>query len=143
LMNILRSRGRSEIVLQMAIYKVIVALLNFGVLYIWGIDAFLYGLIVVGLWDLFLNILFASREIKLTFITFTKPFVVQASIAVFTVIFTNFITENLNQINIIMLMIKGSIFTFVYILINYLMNTNSYHYFLEQIMPMVRKRMHR
>ncbi|GIU00479.1 lipopolysaccharide biosynthesis protein [Sulfurovum sp. TSL6] len=143
LMNILMSRGKSKIVLRMAIYKVLIAFINFGVLYIWGMDAFLYGLIVVGLWDLFLNILFASREIKLSFIIFAKPFVVQASIAIFVVIFTNLITENLNQINIIMLMIKGSIFTFVYILINYLMNTGSYIYFLEQIMPMFRKRIHR
>lgn len=143
LMNILMSRGKSKIVLRMAMYKVVVALLNFVVLYIWGINAFLYGLIVVGLWDLFLNILFASREIKLSFMTFAKPFVVQASIAIFAVIFTNLMTENLNQMEIIMLIIKGAIFTFVYILINYLMKTSSYNYFLEQIMPMVRKRMKR
>lgn len=143
LMNILMSRGKSKIVLRMAMYKVLIALLNFVVLYIWGIDAFLYGLIVVGLWDLFLNILFSSREIKLSFMTFAKPFLVQAGIAIFAVIFTNLITENLNQIEIIMLMIKGVIFTFVYILINYLMKTSSSNYFLEQIMPMVRKRMNR
>ena len=143
LMNTLMSRGKSKIVLRMAMYKVLIALLNFVVLYIWGMDAFLYGLIIVGLWDLFLNILFASREIKLSFMIFAKPFVVQAGIAIFAVIFTNLLTENLNLIEIIMLMIKGSIFTFVYILINYLIQTSSFNYFLEQIMPMIRKRMNR
>jgi len=141
LMNILMSRGKSKTILRMAIYKVLIAAVNFVVLYLWGIDAFLYGLIIVGLWDLFLNIFFASREIKLSFMTFAKPFVVQVGIAIFAVIFTNLITENLYQINIMMLVIKGSIFTFVYILINYLMKTGSFNYFLEQIMPMVRKRM--
>ena len=141
LMNILMSRGKSKTILRMAIYKVLIAAVNFVVLYFWGIDAFLYGLIIVGLWDLFLNIFFASREIKLSFMTFAKPFVVQVGIAIFAVIFTNLITENLYQINIMMLVIKGSIFTFVYILINYLMKTGSFNYFLEQIMPMVRKRM--
>lgn len=143
LMNVLMSRGKSEIVLRMAIYKVIIALINFVVLYIWGINAFLYGLIVVGLWDLFLNILFASREIKLSFMTFAKPFAVQAGIAIFAVIVTNLITGDFDQIDIVMLMIKGAIFTFIYILINYLMKTSSYSCFLEQIMPMVRKRMKR
>ena len=139
LMNILMSRGKSKIILRMAIYKVVIALLNFVVLYIWGMDAFLYGLIIVGLWDLFLNIIFASREIKLTFMTFAKPFIVQASIGISAVVLTSLITENLNQIDIIMLMIKGSIFTFVYILINYLMRTSSFNYVLEQIIPMVKK----
>jgi len=143
LMNILMSRGQSKIILRMAIYKLLIALLNFVVLYIWGIDAFLYGLIIVGLWDLFLNIFFASREIKLSFMTFAKPFVVQACIAIFAVIFTNLITEHINLIDIIMLMIKGTIFTCVYILINYLMKTDSYNYFLEEIIPIVRKRMHK
>ena len=143
LMNILMSRGKSKIVLRMAIYKIVIALLNFVVLYMWGLDPFLYGLIVVGLWDLFLNILFASREINLPFMTFGKPFVVQVGIATLSVIFTQIIAEDLCQINIVMLMIEGSVFTFLYILINYLMRTSSYNYFLEQIMPMVRKRMHR
>lgn len=143
LMNTLMSRGKSKIILRMAIYKIVIALLNFVILYIWGIDAFLYGLIVVGLWDLFLNIIFASREIKLSFMTFAKPFIVQASIAIFTVVLTNFITENLDKIDIIMLMIKGTIFTVVYILINYLMKTSSFNYLLEQIIPMVRKRINR
>lgn len=140
LMNILMSRGRSEIVLRMAIYKITIALLNFVVLYMWGIDAFLYGLIVVGLWDLFLNIFFASREINLPFMTFGKPFVVQAAVTTLAVIVTQVITWNLNHIDIVMLIIEGSLFTFMYILLNYVFRTSSYNYFLEQIMPMVRKR---
>lgn len=140
LMNILMSRGKSKIVLRMAIYKIVIALLNFVVLYIWGIDAFLYGLIFVGLWDLFLNILFASREIKLSFMTFGKPFIVQAGITIIAVIFTQIITEDFSQIHIVMLMIEGSVFTCMYILMNYLIRTSSYNYFLEQIMPMIRKR---
>lgn len=143
LMNILMSRGKSKIVLHMAMYKVVVAFLNFGVLYLWGIDAFLYGLIVVGLWDLFLNILFASREIKLSFMTFAKPFIVQSSIAILAVVLTNYITGYFDYIHIFMLIIKGSIFTFIYVFMNFVMKTASYNYFLEQIMPMVRKRIKR
>ncbi len=143
LMNILMSRGKSKIVLRMAIYKIVIALLNFIVLYIWGINPFLYGLIFVGLWDLFLNILFASREIKLPFMTFGKPFIVQAGIAIIAVIFTQIITKDQSQVHIVMLMIEGSTFSFMYILMNYLIRTSSYNYFLEQIMPMIRKRINK
>jgi len=141
LMNILMSRGKSKIVLRMAIYKVVVALLNFVALYLWGMDVFLYGLIFVGLWDLFLNIFFASREIKLPLMTFIKPFIVQVLIAIISVAVTQLSTENLIQIDIIMLIIKGIIFTFMYILINYIIKTSSFNYMLEQIIPMVKKRM--
>ena len=143
LMNILMSRGRSGIVLKMAVYKVTAALLNFVVLYLWGMDAFLYGLIVVGLWDLFLNIVYASREIRLSFMTFAKPFAVQAGIAIFAAFITHLIIVDLVQIGIIMLIAKGTLFTFVYLLVNYVMRTSSFDYFLEQILPMVRKRMNR
>jgi O-antigen/teichoic acid export membrane protein len=143
LMNILMSRGKSKTVLRMAIYKVLVAAVNFLVLYIWGMDAFLYGLIIVGLWDLFLNIVFASREIKLSFMMFAKPFIVQSAIAILAVILTHLATGNLDQIDIISLMIKGIVFTFVYVLINYFLSTSSFNYFLEQITPIVRKRMNR
>jgi len=143
LMNILTSRGKSKIVLRMAIYKVIVSLINFLVLYKWGIDAFLYGLVIVGLWDLFLNIFFASKEIKLSFMTFAKPFIVQVSIAAFAVIITQMLTGNMNFIHIVMLIIKGSIFTVIYIFINYFAKTSSFQYFLEEIVPMVKKRIHK
>ena len=140
LMNILMSRGKSKIILRMAMYKLFVSLLNFIVLYIWGINTFLYGLIIVGLWDLFLNILFAAREIKLSFMTFAKPFMMQACIAILIVIVINIMTENLNFTEIMMLMIKGSTFTFMYIFINHLIKTSSYNYFLEQIIPIIRER---
>ena len=140
LMNVLMSRGKSKIILRMAIYKIVLALLNFIVLYQWGIIPFLYGLIIVGLWDLFLNILFASREINLTFMTFGKPFLIQVTIASFAVIITQVITDNLNQMDIVMIILKGSIFTFLYILINYLTKTSSYTYFSEQLMPIIRKK---
>jgi O-antigen/teichoic acid export membrane protein len=143
LMNILTSRGKSKIVLKMAVYKLIVALINFGVLYQWGIAALLYGLIIVGLWDLFLNILFAAKEIRLSFMTFAKPFVVQVLIAVFSVLLSQMATASLQMVDILMLLLKGTLFTMLYILINYVLRTSSFDYFLEQLIPMVKKRMHK
>ncbi len=141
LVNVLSSRGNSKAFLRLEIYKKMIVTINFLVLYVWGIYAYLYGLIVTAILGVTLNILFASREIKLPFLLFVKPIFVQMGISILAVFMTYSITENLDQINIIMLMIKGSIFTFVYILINYLMKTSSFIYFSEQITPIIRKKL--
>ena len=143
LMNILTSRGKSKLILRMAIYKIIVSLANFLVLYQYGVDAFLYGLVVVGLWDLFLNIFFASKEIKLSLMTFVKPFIVQVSIATLAVSITQMLTGNMYLMDIVMLIIKGSIFTMIYILVNYFARTSSFQNFLEEIVPIVKRRIHK
>lgn len=140
LVNVLSSRGNSKAFLRLEIYKKMIVTMNFLVLYIWGMHAYLYGLIVTAILGVTLNILFASREIKLPFLLFVKPILIQMGITIFVVLITQLITENLNQIDIIMLIIKGSIFTCVYILMNYFMKTSSFNYFLEQIVPIYRQK---
>jgi len=139
LVNVLSSRGNSRAFLRLEIYKKSIAAINLVVLYVWGIETYLYGLIVTSLLAVSLNILFASREIRLPFFLFVKPIVAQMGITIIAVITTVFITKNMDSLDIIMLIIKGSIFTLVYILLNYMLKTSSYHSFLEQLMPMIRK----
>jgi O-antigen/teichoic acid export membrane protein len=140
LVNVLASRGNSKAFLKLEIYKKLIASVNFVVLYFWGIDAYLYGLIVQATLGVSLNILFASREIKLPFYSFAKPIVTQMGIAFLSVILTLFIIQHIELMSIIMLIIKGSIFTLLYVLLNYLMKTSSFEYFLEQIMPVIKKK---
>lgn len=140
LVNVLSSRGNSKAFLRLEIYKKLIAFVNFLVLCYFGINAFLYGLIVQGILGVSLNILFASQEIKLPFYLFAKPILTQMSIAIITVILTLFITQNLELIDIIMLIVKGSLFTLLYVLLNYIMKTSSFKYFLEQIIPIIQKK---
>ena len=100
----------------------------------------MYGLVVTSVLGVTLNILFASREIKLPFFLFVKPILMQMGITLFSVILTLLITKNLDQLNIIMLIVKGSIFTFMYVLFNYFIKTSSYTYFNEQVIPLIKKR---
>ena len=143
LMNILTSRGKSKIVLKMAFYKVIVAFINFYVLYKWGMQAFLYGLIVVSLWDLFLNIVFASKEINVSFFAFAKPFVVQVMIAVFAVIVIQLAIGYLTFMPILLFLIKGILFTLIYFGLSYAAKTSSFVYFEEQVRAIMLKRRQR
>jgi len=141
LVNVLSSRGNSKAFLRLEIYKKLIASVNFIVLYFWGINAFLYGLVVQATLGISLNILFASREIRLPYFMFVKPIMVQMSISVLSVLLTVLITQNIVSLDIIMLLIKGSLFTLLYILFNYMIKTTSFKYFLEQIMPIVRKKL--
>ena len=141
LVNVLSSRGNSKAFLRLEIYKKLIASVNFIVLYFWGINAFLYGLVVQATLGISLNILFASREIRLPYFMFVKPIMVQMSISVLSVLLTVLITQNIVSLDIIMLLIKGSLFTLLYILFNYMIETTSFKYFLEQIMPIVRKKL--
>ncbi len=140
LVNVLSSRGNSKAFLRLEIYKKIITSLNFMVLYFFGIDAYLYGLVIQATLGVSLNILFASREIRLPFYLFAKPILVQICVTIIVVVFTMYITQTLELLDIIMLIIKGSLFTLLYILLNYIMKTSSLKYFLEQIMPIVKKK---
>ena len=139
LVNILSSRGNSKAFLKLEIYKKTIVAINIFILYLWGIESFLYGLVVVSLFNVSLNILFASREIKLPLILFIKPIVIQMCISIIAVLATVLITENIEQMDIIMFLLKGSIFTLLYILFNYIMKTSSFDYVLQQIMPALKK----
>ncbi len=140
LLNVLASRGNSKAFLRLEIYKKLIASVNFLVLYYYGIDAFLYGLVIQATLGVSLNIQFASREIRLPFFLFVKPIITQMSIAILSVGLTLFIIQNIELMSIIMLIIKGSVFTLLYVLLNYVMKTSSFEYFLEQIMPVIKKK---
>jgi len=138
LVNIISSRGNSKGFLRLEIYKKILMVINFVVLYYFGIVAYLYGLIITTVFSVLLNILFASRETKLPFYVFVKPIITQMFIAVITVTMTGFITRNIELMDVFLLLVNGSIFTVLYFLLNYLFATSSYCYFLEQTMVLIR-----
>jgi len=140
LVNILSTRGNSKAYLRLEIYKKLIASVSFVILYFWGINAFLYALLVQAMIAVSLNIIFASREINLSFFTFSKPILIQMGLAIISVVLTLLIVQNLELIDIIMLILKGSLFTFFYILLNFLIKTSSFEYFLEQMMPIIKNK---
>jgi len=140
LVNVLASRGNSKAFLRLEIYKKLIASVNFVVLYFWGIDAFLYGLVIQTTLGVSLNIVFASREISLPFFLFVKPIITQMSVSVISVLLTMSLTQNIEQLDLIMLILKGSIFTILYLLLNFIMKTSSLEYFLGEIMPIIKKK---
>ena len=137
LVNVLSSRGNSKAFLKLEIYKKTIAAVNLVVLYYFGIDTFLYGLIIQVTLGVSLNILFASKEIEVPFISFAKPIIAQIIITFFSVMITLYITQFTDFIAIIRLIEKGSLFMLIYTFFNYIFKISSYKYFLEQLIPII------
>jgi len=138
LVNVLSSRGNSKAFLKVEIYKKILISINFYIGFLWGIKGFLYGLIVVNSLGLALNILFASREIKLSFLVFIKPIMIQMIISFITVWIVIFITNEVEMYNLLLILLKGSVFAIIYLLLNILFRTYSYHLVLEQVSHLIK-----
>ena len=141
LVNILSSRGNSKAFLRLEIYKKILQSINFYVGFLWGIEGFLYGLVVVSIFGLSLNILFASKEIKLSFLTFTKPILIQMIISIMTVLLVMLIVGGIEMHNILLIIIKSSIFVIIYFGLNILFRTSSYTFVLEQALPVIKRKL--
>ncbi|MCB0749940.1 MAG: lipopolysaccharide biosynthesis protein [Ignavibacteriae bacterium] len=126
LVNILASRGNSKIFLKLEVYKRIIYLLNFFILYQWGILAYLYGLVLVSFFSVLLNMFFAAREMNVVFMKFLYPILIQITITFFTTQITLIIIQKLVYALSIMLIIKLVIFSLLYLGCNHLFQIKSY-----------------
>lgn len=135
LVNVLSSRGKSKEFLILEIYKKIIISLNFITLYFYGIQGYLYGMIITLTLCLFLNISFVSKEINLNFYLFVKPLIIQIFITIISMVITlNLISFNiLYQNTFLMLVLKSLLFTGTYILFTYILNKESLIHIKEEI----------
>ena len=136
LVNILSSRGNSKAFLRLEIYKKILQSINLYVGFLWGVEGYLYGLLVVSVFAVSLNILFASREIKLPFLLFVKPVIVQMIISVIAVLTVILITQEIETYDIMLILIKGILFATIYFFINNFLKTSSFNYTMNQLKPL-------
>ena len=140
MVNILSSRGKSKDFLKLEIYKKIIQSINLYILYLYGIDVFLYGLIITSILATSLNIKFATNEIGLSFISVVKPILVSALITIAIVLLIISITDFINLNDFFMIVIKGGLFMILYIAINWIFRVKSFQYIMEQIQPILNKR---
>jgi O-antigen/teichoic acid export membrane protein len=140
LVNVLTSRGNSKTFFRLEIYKKILQSINLYIGFLWGVEGYLYGLVIVAILSVSLNILFASREIKLSFFVFLKPIIVQMAISFIVVWLVIIFTEEIEIYGILMLVMKSIIFTVLYFIINKLLKTSSYGSFEEQLSQILKRR---
>jgi len=135
MVNVLSSRGNSKAFLRLDIYKKIVFGTNLAVGFNWGIEGYLYGLVVASSIALFLNFIFVSKEISLPISKFIKPVVMQMSIAIIVVWTLTLILDNLQFGMFIMFLIKGFTFIVLYVFLSIILKSSSYMNIREQLYP--------
>ncbi|WP_456323241.1 lipopolysaccharide biosynthesis protein [Hydrogenimonas sp.] len=140
LVNILSSRGNSKKFLELEIYKKIIQTINFYIGFLYGINGYLYGLVVVAFLSIGLNIWFASREILLPFTVFIFPILLQMVIAIFSSFFTFYILDSLDLSGIIAIIINGLLYSILFLLINWSIKTPSVEYITIEISSFIKKR---
>lgn len=140
LVNILKGRGNSKAFLRLEIYKKILLSINFYVGFMWGIEGYLYGLVIVSFLSVALNTVFASREIHLPVLQFIRPMTVQMLLSVVAVIFVLYITSGLELNNILLIVVKGFLFAFLYFLISAVFRTAPFTTFRNQALQVLRRK---
>ena len=140
MVNILSSRGKSKDFLKLEVYKKMIQSINLYVLYLYGIDVFLYGLIITSILGTSLNIKFASNEIGLSFITIVRPIIISAVVTAIVIVSILFITNFINLNDFFMIVIKGGLFILLYSAINWIFKIQSFLYIREEIKQIVTKK---
>ena len=139
LVNILSSRGNSKAFLKLEIYKKIFQSINFYIGFLWGIEGYLYGWLIVNIIEVALNILFASRETKLDYLIFAKPILLQMLITVSIAYIVIIVTDQIETYAILLLLIKGIMYTIMYFVINMLLKTTPYEYFKNEAFSILQR----
>lgn len=139
LVNILTSRGDSKTILKLQILKKLLHCVNFAVLFYLGLEAFLYGLVVVSIFATSLNIYYASSEIEIKFVRFSKPMIIQLTISVLSAYLTYSVHETLDLSYLVSFLTKGLMFTFLFLGLNFLFKTKSYIAILRELSPLIKR----
>ena len=140
LVNVLSSRGNSKAFLRMAIYKKSIGAVNLFVGFLYGVEGYLYGLIIVVILQTSITIIMASRESHILAINLYKPIIVQVIVTVIAVLFTLLIMEYFQVSDIVSIFIKMMLFSLGYILLSWAFKTSSFVYFLEEVRQIYKKR---
>lgn len=124
--NILAARGKSKKLLKLQIVKKSFATLNFINIMVFGLESFLYGLVIVMLFSLSLNIYYSAKEIDMKSIDFAKPVLTQMLISIFSVWVTLNLVVYVQLSPFLNFIYKGVVFTLLYIVANALFKTQGY-----------------
>lgn len=135
LVNVLSSRGNSKAFLRLEIYKKIVFGLNLLIGFVWGIEGYLYGLVLSSSLAVYLNIVFVSKEIHLPKLYFVKSLVIQAVLAIIVTVLVKYLNGALDMGVFINMLVKVFEYVFFYMLINKLLKTDAYGYFTDEAKP--------
>ncbi|MCX6276440.1 MAG: lipopolysaccharide biosynthesis protein [Bacteroidetes bacterium] len=134
LVNIITSKGNSRVYLRLNIIKKSFLLLNFIIGFYFGIEGFLYGLVLVSFINLSLNIIFAANEMEVKagwfFSIFWKYLLADVFIIFLFYVFQDYWTINNYWLHII---VFGSLFAAAYFTVTKLMQLEGQKLFVIEL----------
>ena len=127
--------------LHLSLLKKIPQGLNLLVGFMWGINGFLYGLIISSLIGYVLNIFYAKKELHTSFFWFLKPILPPLILSFVIVVSFNFILSytTINSIYVLLL-IKAFCFSLAYFSIAYLLKFESLQLLIDELKLLKKQR---
>lgn len=138
LVSIISSRGNSKAFLRLEIYKKTLASINLFSLYAYGINYYLYGLIITSSFSLILNAIFAAREIKVSARLLINPVFLQLLISIIATLCTISITPIKFENEIAKMTFTIFAFSILYLLTSFILKAKSLHYFKNEVLYLIK-----
>ncbi len=138
LVNVLSSRGNSKDFLYLEVYKKTLFGLNLSIGYFFGLEVFLYGLIIQALIAVYINILYAAKEILLPITKFLFPIIQHVLIAIITTLIVQYLSIFIAYTGILMFLIKLFAYFSMYILLSKISNSTGYKIVAKEIKTLIK-----
>ena len=135
LVNVLSSKGNSKGFLHMAVAKKLVFFANFITLFTWGIEAYLVGLIIVGLVSTSITLLYASREMRISILLLGSPIISQGLIFMLSLLVVVALKNNVSLDVMSSIPAEVLFFIFLFLVQNVLLKTESWRSVRAQLWP--------
>jgi len=133
MVDILSSLGESKLLLKLEIYKKFIEASTLIILYLYGIEPFLYAIVLTSTVNTILNMHYSMKKIKLPlFTTGVKPLLIQMTIVVTTVLLCQYLLEFLIVAPFWLLLIKSILFITLYLITNWILKTETFTYTLKE-----------
>ncbi|MEZ9503037.1 lipopolysaccharide biosynthesis protein [Vibrio sp. 10N.286.51.B11] len=140
LVNVLISRGNSRAFLKLEIMKKSLHTLNFLNAYYNGIEVYLYGLVLVSLFSVMLNIIFASKELNMDSMSFLNPILSQMILGICSVVLSYQVYFYLDLNIILGFLMKVMLFFFLYVGFNFIFKTSPSNSIHQLLVPILRQK---
>jgi O-antigen/teichoic acid export membrane protein len=126
LLNVLRSRGRAREFLRSEVYKKAIRGLCMIVGFNWGIEGFLYGMIVASITGTCINIAYARKELDISASALGRTVLVQAALAATSVGLVLLSSGVANPDFVSGVLLKLLVFCAAFLGMNHILRTQAY-----------------
>lgn len=140
LVNVLGSRGNSKAFLKLEVMKKSLHAINFVNAYYNGIEVYLYGLVIVSFVSVSLNVFFAKIELNMSALLLFKPIMSQMVIGILATAITYQMSNILELEMLLDLLMKPSLFLFLFFGINFLLKTKSMNEIGKLMHPIIKSK---